>query len=71
MVLVRKLFLSAAQFGFSVSLKHILGIHNPIADALSRFQVLKFKQLAPDAEVISTQLPLAVAELLLIIPHLR
>ena len=71
MVLVRKLFLLAAQFGFSVSVKHILGIHNPIAGALSRFQVLRFKHLAPDAEVTATQLPLAVSELLLIIPQAR
>ena len=71
MVLVRKLYLLAAEFGFSVSLKHILGIFNPVADALSRLQVVKFKQLVPDAEVVATPLPLAVAELLQNIPQMR
>ena len=71
MVLVRKLYLLAAEFGFSASLKHILGVFNPVADALSRLQVLKFKQLVPDAEEVATTLPLAVAELLQNIPQAR
>ena len=65
MVLVRKLYLFAAQVGFSVSLKHILGIYNPIADSISRFQVNKFKELAPHAEEMQTQIPQPVIELLL------
>ena len=65
MVLVRKLYLFAAQIGFSVSLKHILGIYNPIADSISRFQVKKFKELAPQAEERPTQVPQSAIELLL------
>ena len=42
MVLVRKLYLLAEHTGFSVPIKHILGIHNPVADALSCLQVGKF-----------------------------
>ena len=64
-MLVRKLYLFAAQFGFSVSLKHILGIYNPIADSISRFQVDKFKELAPHAEETQTQIPQSVIEVLL------
>ena len=69
MVLVRKLYLVAAHCGFSVSLKHILGIYNPVADALSRFQVVKFRQLVPDADKMATPVPIVVAELLENIPH--
>ena len=29
---------------------HIAGVNNSIADALSRFQMQKFHQLAPDAD---------------------
>ena len=65
MVLVRKLYLFAARFGFAVSLKHILGIHNPIADAISRFQVSKFKQHAPEAHITPTQIPEAAINVLL------
>ena len=38
MVLVRKLYLVAAQCGFSVSLTHILGIYNLVADAFPVFR---------------------------------
>ena len=33
------------------SLKHIFGVHNPIADAISRFQVARFRQLTPHADL--------------------
>ena len=57
MSLIRYLFLIAANKGFSVSLKHILGVHNPIADAISRFQEQRFRQLMPTAEVQPTKIP--------------
>ena len=50
MSLVRKLFLIAARPEFSVSFKHIYGVNNPVADALSRFQMSKFHHLVPDAD---------------------
>ena len=49
----------------------MLGIFNPVADALSHLQLVKFKQLVPDAEEVATPLLLAVAELLQNIPHAR
>ena len=57
MFLIRKLFFFAASHQFSISFKHILGHHNPIADALSRFQVARFRKLAPHAEVHPTPIP--------------
>ena len=57
MVLVRKLYLHAAVSHFTVSFKHIFTHHNPIADALSRFQMDRFRQLQPDADRNPTQIP--------------
>ena len=57
MNLVRKLFLFAACHNFSISLKHIFGHYNPIADALSRFQVNRFRSLMPTADETRTQIP--------------
>ena len=57
MHLVRKLFLFAAEHDFSVSLKHILGHYNCVADALSRFQGQKFRRLAPQADRDPTPIP--------------
>ena len=54
MSLIRPLFLFAAKNGFSVAFKHILGSKNLIADALSRFQMTKFRALHPQAEPHST-----------------
>ena len=64
MFLVRKLYFFAAQAGFSISLKHIMGINNSTADALSRFQVHRFREVAPEAEAQPTILPNAVTQLL-------
>ena len=60
MTLIRKLFLCAAKYDFSVSLKHIPGYLNGIADSLSRFQVRRFRQLKPEAEMMPTSIPGAV-----------
>ena len=64
MVLVRKLYLTAAQNQFSVSFKHIYGQCNPIADAISRFQAQRFQLLAPDAEKLPTPLPSTLLQLM-------
>ena len=55
-----KLFLIAAKGGYSVSLKHIFGIHNPVAAAISRFQVARFRQLIPHADLRPTPIPESV-----------
>jgi hypothetical protein len=60
MGLIRVLFLTAAKRGYSVSLKYIAGVNNPIADALSRFQDNLFRDLLPDAELTPTPIPVHV-----------
>ncbi len=57
MNLVRALFFIAAQHNFHVMIIHIPGVDNSIADALSRFQMNRFHQLAPDAEEQPTPTP--------------
>ena len=63
MLLIRKLFMFAATHHFLVSFKHILGHYNPAADALSRFQGSRFRQVMPDADALPTVIPEAVWEL--------
>ena len=57
MSLIRALFLFAAKNDFSISFKHIFGHYNAIADALSRFQVPRFRALAPYAKQLPTTIP--------------
>lgn len=47
MVFVRSLVLLCLQFNIMFKAKHISGVKNNLADALSRLQVQKFRQLAP------------------------
>ena len=63
MSLIRKLFFIAAKLQFSVSLKHILGSFNPIADSISRFQMVRFHSEAPHADILSTPIPPAIWDL--------
>ena len=63
MTLVRKLYLYAAVSHFSISFKHIFTYHNAVADALSRFQMVRFRQLVPDADRHPTQIPADVWQL--------
>ena len=64
MTLVRKLFLIAVQNQFSVAFKHIPGKLNPIADALSRFQVERFRALKPGAAASPKEIPKEIWTLL-------
>ena len=57
MSLIRSLALFAAKSHFSISFKHILGHFNAAADALSRFQMSRFRQLEPDADLEPTPIP--------------
>ena len=57
MFLIRALYLFAARTGFSVSFKHIFGIYNTAADALSRFQMHRFRNALPEADLQPTNIP--------------
>ena len=57
MALIRPLYLFAACTGFSLSFKHIFGVDNVAADALSRFQMHRFRSAMPDADLIPTPVP--------------
>ncbi|CAG2224001.1 unnamed protein product [Mytilus edulis] len=54
MKLMRKLTYHSAINNFVVHAKHIPGIKNCIADSLSRYQMMKFRALAPHANAIPT-----------------
>lgn len=47
MFLLRKLLLAAARFNFTFMGQHVPGVHNTIADALSRFHWQEFRCLDP------------------------
>jgi hypothetical protein len=60
MNLMRRLTYHAAVCNFTVHAKHIPGNSNCIADAISRFQMPRFRTLAPEADLHPTPcLPLA------------
>lgn len=50
MKLMRKLTWQAAGSNFTIHAQHIPGIFNSKADALSRFQMDRFRRLAPTAD---------------------
>ena len=54
MVLVRSLFYICARFNFECSAVHVPGIQNEIADALSRMDIARFRDLAVDADLYQT-----------------
>ena len=50
MALVRLLYFCAAHYDINVVISHIYGVDNCIADLLSRFQVHRFRVLAPNTQ---------------------
>lgn len=62
MRLLRSLLHAAAHFSFLFSSEHIPGIHNSIADALSRFNWQEFRRVAPSARQHPTPLPLQLID---------
>ena len=60
MQLQRELFLCAARFNMKVTEKHVPGIYNAIDDALSRFNMEVFRQLARKARPTPTSIPAAL-----------
>ena len=57
MTLVRDLVLTSLQHNIVFRAKHIEGVHNTLADHLSRFQVDKFKELYPGVDPQPTSVP--------------
>ena len=57
MILVRQFVLLCLKFNIRFSLKHIPGIHNDVADLLSRFQVSRAREVCPTLEAEPTHVP--------------
>ena len=57
MDLVRKITVQTLIHNFTLNSKHVPGLNNVIADALSRFQMTRFHQLAPTASSQPTVIP--------------
>ena len=60
MKLLRRLTLVATTHNFTYFSRWVTGCRNEKADALSRFQLAKFRCLAPDAQDTSCQIPCAI-----------
>ena len=55
--LMRRLVMCSLVNNFVMYSKHIPGIHNDIADSLSRLQLQRFRELAPGADRHQTMCP--------------
>ena len=55
MRIVRAMFMFAAKKNINILLRHVPGKHNNLANALSRFQVRRFKVLLPGADELPTE----------------
>ena len=62
MFLLRKLLFHAAQSNFTFTTQHVPGIHNAVADALSRFHWQEFRCLAPEAHPVPVDIPQSLLE---------
>ena len=65
MHLLRCLFFIEAKHQFTMSIVHIAGVDNDLADDLSRNQLPSFLQKAPQAQPLPTPIPPRLPELLL------
>ena len=66
MHLMRCLVFIAAKFNFIISAAHIPGVHNQLADALSRDNSQYFLSHYPQAQRFATPIPQALVELLMV-----
>ena len=64
MALVGMLYFCAAKYNINVIITHIAGANNTIADALSHFEVTRFRQLAPQAAPLPDIIPAWPAQFL-------
>lgn len=62
MKLVRKLTLVTMQYNFYIKARHVAGAKNEIADSLSRFQMQRFRYLAPWANQLPESLPTGILQ---------
>lgn len=58
MKLMRRLTFCAAIGNFTVHARHVPGVKNNIADSISRFQMIKFRRLAPLADELPRPCPI-------------
>ena len=64
MYLVREFTLQCMRLNMLAKAEHIPGLKNEICDALSRFQLQRFRRLAPEAAQYPTDVPSAVWEVI-------
>lgn len=57
MVLVRDLVLTSLRHNIIFRAHHVPGVDNTRADLISRFQILEFKKIFPEADLSPTQVP--------------
>ena len=57
MSLIRKTLFVAATHGFDLRVIHVAGTDNSAADALSRFQIRRFRELRPASAPDATPVP--------------
>jgi hypothetical protein len=57
MCLIRFLTLHCLKLNILIKATHIFGRNNEICDALSRFQLTRFRELAPEADLHSQPVP--------------
>ena len=57
MVIVRAITLLSLRLNIAFKVLHVNGCFNQIADSLSRFNLQKFQELAPEAEQEPTPVP--------------
>ena len=57
LALLRQLVRCQLEGNIVVRARHVEGVHNKVADALSRFQWARFRTLAPRAEQEGTAIP--------------
>jgi hypothetical protein len=63
MKLMRRLTMCALRNNFAIYSVYVPGVHNSIADSLSRLQMDRFRELAPDAARMGTPCPPLLAVL--------
>ena len=64
MKLMRTLTYQSAMYGFVIHAQHIAGVDNGLADSISRYQMSKFRTMAPEANLRPTPC-LSAAEIMM------